>query len=103
VAADFHHDGMPDIAGTDSFAQKVTILLGQSHGAFKQARFLGEPAMNPVASSPNRCGEHLPPGKSCTVTVDLQPPEKGKRSAVLVFIDNGLRGKQTTPMAGTVQ
>ena len=36
AVADFNHDGRPDIAITDSFAQTVTILLGQSDGTFQE-------------------------------------------------------------------
>lgn len=33
---DFNHDGKLDVAVTDSFAQTVTILLGQSNGTFRK-------------------------------------------------------------------
>jgi hypothetical protein len=49
----------------------------------------------------NDCGKTLAAGKSCTVSVDFQPTEKGKRSAVLTFSNNALRGAQTISLAGT--
>ena len=36
AVADFNHDGKLDVAVTDSSAQTVTILLGQSDGTFKE-------------------------------------------------------------------
>jgi hypothetical protein len=36
AVADFNQDGKLDVAVTDSFAQTVTIFLGQSNGTFKQ-------------------------------------------------------------------
>lgn len=67
---------------------------------FLSSALLRRPAMNPAVLSPNSGGEHLPPGKPCTLAVHCQPPEKGTPSAVLVFIDNGLRGTPAIPMAG---
>lgn len=47
------------------------------------------------------CGNSLAVGKSCTVSVDFQPTQKGKRSAVLTFNDTALGGLQAVPLAGT--
>jgi Abnormal spindle-like microcephaly-assoc'd, ASPM-SPD-2-Hydin len=47
------------------------------------------------------CGNSLAIGKSCTVSVDFQPTQKGKRSAVLTFNDTTLGGLQAVPLAGT--
>lgn len=42
------------------------------------------------------CGNSLAIGKSCTVSVDFQPTQKGKR-----FNDTALGGLQAVPLAGT--
>jgi hypothetical protein len=47
------------------------------------------------------CGNSLAVGKSCTVSVDFQPTQKGKRSAVLTFNDTALSGLQAVSLVGT--
>ncbi len=51
----------------------------------------------------NNCGKTLAVGKTCTVSVDFQPAAKGKRSAVLIFNDNAIRGAQAISLGGTGQ
>jgi hypothetical protein len=51
----------------------------------------------------NSCGNRLAVGKSCTVTVEFLPTQKGKRSAVLSFNDTALSGSQTVLLMGTGQ
>jgi len=54
-------------------------------------------------SETNSCGNSLAVGKSCTVSVDFQPTQKGQRSAALLFNDTALSGSQTVPLTGTGQ
>ena len=48
----------------------------------------------------NNCGNSVPAGGHCKITVTFTPKAKGHRSADVVIHDNGGGSPQTAPLAG---
>ena len=59
------------------------------------------PNASEFAQSGSTCGNSLPPGQSCTVSVTFSPQAFGARSATLSITDSAANSPQTVALAGS--
>ncbi len=86
--------------GTKSLPEKITLSnKGSVAVSITSISFTG--ANSGDYSQTNTCGNSVPAGASCSISVTFTPSAKGKRTANLSIKDNGGGSPQTVSVTGT--
>jgi hypothetical protein len=86
--------------GTTSVPIPITLTnIGPNTLSITQIAIKGSNAGD--FAQTNDCGNSVPPGGHCTITVTFTPTVKGQRSAKVSVSDDAVGSPQTVPLSGT--
>lgn len=129
TVADFNGDGVPDLAGTDSNLNIVSVIFsvafqavypttldfgsqGVGTASTVQTIALSNPShvsfgisgisVSGDFTETNNCGLKLAPGANCTINVQFSPSATGARAGAITLTDGTRSSSQTIPLTGSV-